>query len=163
MVYGTGLTHAEVQVVGRRLTDHLQQTFVSESNRLTLEPDVRSNLVGYGDRTDCTFWDLPYHPLAMGGRFTFTVSCEEPIKASVDTTPIVGVANDVQSPFAFIVIDANRSSILPLKLRVTDLHPALSTFAETRIDSWVKQAISAAIRELQRALDSALPTHGYSA
>jgi hypothetical protein len=159
-----GLTHAEVQGVGSRLTQHVQGAFGEEWSRQAgdLQPDVFVGISPHPDHTDCTFWDQPYHPLINGGRFTFTLSCKEPINTSIATTPIVGVANETGNPFSFIVVDANRGATAPLKLRVTDLHPAISASAEARIASWVKQAITTAVVDLQRAIDGELGRQGYA-
>ena len=93
----------------------------------------------------------------------YQLYCEEPVAVQVQTSPVIGVANEVDNPFAFIVIDANRSAAPQLKLRVGDLHPSITAAAEARIEGWVGQSISTALAELDRGVAGGLRDQGYSA
>jgi N-acetylmuramic acid 6-phosphate (MurNAc-6-P) etherase len=69
---------------------------------------------------------------------------------------IVGLANDVANPYAFIAIDASRRTVPPLKLRMADVNPMMSASAEALIEGWVYQEISAGLGELKGAIDQQL-------
>jgi Fic family protein len=158
-----GLTHAEIQAVGQRLAQHLLQTFGQQFNLLDLRSDIFSTIEQRHGPIDCTFGGQAYHTLVVGGMFAFSLRCSEPVAVEVQTSPVVGISNETDNPFAFIVIDANRRSAPQLKLRVIDIHPSITSAAEARIEGWVKQSLSTALAELQRGIDAGLQSHGYSA
>lgn len=151
-----GLPHAEVEAVARRLEDRLKQAFEAQFSGLDLGEDASSAIKARLGRADCTFNAQPYHTLQHGGLFIFRINSQVPIGVAVETTPVVGISNDHASPFAFIVVDANRPATAPLKLRVTDLHPSFKVAAEARIEGWVKRTLSTVLVELQRAIDRGL-------
>ena len=75
---------------------------------------------------------------------------------TVSVTVIVGLSDDVANPYTFIAIDANRQTVPPLKVRVTDILPLVTDAADVRIEGWVYQTISAAFDELQSGIDIGL-------
>jgi hypothetical protein len=62
---------------------------------------------------------------------------------------------------ALIVIDANRPAAPPLLLGIGEVHPALSTHAESLIDAWVEQCLTTLLTEFGQALTGALSRIGY--
>ena len=155
-----GLTHAEVQGIGQRLTQHLQQSLQLAFQALGLGPDVSAWVEAKSGRLQCTFWDHPYRTLMYGGAFTLHVSIQEPVKLEVQATPFVGIAKDSTNAFTFIVIDANRSTTEPLKLRVSDLYPSITASAELRIEGWEQTTLGAVLDELRRGITDALAFPG---
>lgn len=157
-----GLTHATVQAIGERVAQHVQQAFQQEVSRLALQPDVQPSLSGSAVG-DCTFWNQPYHLLRHSMKFVLTLETGEPFKVSTAITAIVGLANDVANPYAFIAIDASRSTVPPLKLRIGDVNPLISASAEALVEGWVYQEISAGLDELRSSIDQQLRGSGFSA
>ncbi len=144
-----GLTLAQVQAVGFRLSQHLQARFGDQFEAVAehLRPDVHGQVYPDprpGARAD-DFEGWPYHHLAD---FTFMLRCYQPSEVIADIRVVVGAANDVDEHFAFMVADPNHKDVQPLRLRVSDLHPAISSASETRIDSWVRQALNNALGDL---------------
>jgi hypothetical protein len=103
------------------------------------------------------FERLPYHALAD---FVFMLGCYQPSRVDADVRPMVGAADDIGEHFAFMIADAMHPNVRPLRLRVPDLHPAISSAAETRIDSWVRQALNNALGELGLKVKSSLEAQG---
>lgn len=157
-----GLTHAAVQAVGERVVQQVQQAFQQDVSRLALQPDVQASFSG-SPVGDCTFWNQPYHLLRNSMKFVLTLETGEPFKASVAITVIVGLANDVADAYAFIAIDASRSTVPPLKLRIGDVDPLMTASAEALIEGWVYQEISAGLDELRSSIDQQLKNSGFAA
>jgi hypothetical protein len=113
------------------------------------------------DRIQANFWDRPYHTLLRGGGFRYILRIVSPVVADAHITPIVGIANSVSNRFTFIVIDANRGDTAPLRLRIGDLHPSVSSAAEALIEGWADDALQAAFRDLARGVEGGLRGAGY--
>jgi Fic family protein len=156
-----GLSHAEVHAVGARLKDLLVQAMNSALDASTLPPDIQRSMVNMGGHLDCTFWDRPYHTLVQGGAFRVDLQILAPAPSRAEITPFVGVGDDPSERFTFIVIDANRQTTAPLRLRITDLHPATSAAAENLIEDWATVALQPVFRELVRGLEHNLKAQGY--
>jgi Fic family protein len=155
-----GLSYAEVEACGQRLTAELQRA-MSDATAEVAVPDLRAFVEPKHGKFECSF-GRPYHTLSQGGGFSFTFWCEEPVKLQSQVTPIVGVADDVSERFAFIVIDANRAQAEPLLLRTDDLHPAVTTSATLRLEAWVSEARRRAIRDLRAGVAAALRRQGFA-
>jgi len=152
-----GLTHAQVQAVGQRLWQHLQKRIEAQFGEIAprLQPDVHAQFMRQRvSSEEGTFWDQPYHFLS--GYDDFQLTCYYPTHVEAGIAPLVGAANDITNHFAFIVVDARHQQCPPLKLRVPDLHPAISAATEARIDGWVRQALSIALTELHGSFANAL-------
>jgi Fic family protein len=147
-----GLPHAEVQGAGLRLVDQIASALNETIEGLGLGVDIQPSVGVNNLRINCTYWDLPYQPLQSGGQITVNLACAAPTQASAGGTPTVGIARDVTESFAFIVVDASRSGVLPLRLRLGDIYPAVSTVAESRIDSWARAMINTLIDEVSTTL-----------
>jgi hypothetical protein len=161
-----GLTHGEVQAVAWRLTQRLDQAFNEQLGEQDLqERDVqwRTDPPGFGPRgtdIEVTFADQPYHALPEGGKIVLSLTCDAPFRIETDTLVAVGISNQAVNSFAFIVVDLPRGTS-PLKLRVADLHPAISAAAEARIEGWARGVLSTVLGEFYAKLDRALLDHGY--
>jgi Fic family protein len=156
-----GLTHAEVEACGQRLTDQLQATMSEVATENSPSDDVRNLIEPRTDKIQCDF-GRPYHTLQRGGAFKFVVSCQQPVATETETTPIVGVSDNKTERFAFIVIDANRLQSPPLLLRIEDLNPALSAAADVRVRAWVSETYDRALEDLQRAIEGGLRQQGFT-
>jgi Fic family protein len=158
-----GLSHPEVQAVGARLTELVQQAFGAAIQSLPLPFDISVEL----DRTmanvqnQSTFWNQPYHSLLRGGAFHYLLRIVSPVLVDAHITPFIGVADEVSNRFTFIVIDANRGDTQPLRLRIGDLHPSVSSASETLIEGWAHDALQSAFRDLARGVASGLRGAGY--
>lgn len=84
------------------------------------------------------------------------LECTSPVSAQSHMTPIVGVSRDQDDTFSFIVIDANRQTTSPLLLRVSDLHPDVSAATVSRIESWARGSVYAAVEDLELGIRTAL-------
>lgn len=155
------LSHAEVQAVGTRVTEVVKQTLEAVVESSALPPDVQGWIEPKGGHIQCTFWSRPYHSLKEGGAFKFGFRIKEPVGVEVEITPIVGVADDEADRFTFIVIDANRHGTEPLRLRLEDVHPALTVVAENLLEEWMHTALAPVFAELDRGLSSSLRSAGY--
>lgn len=149
-----GLTHAEVGAVGYRLWQKIQTEFTELIQKSLPQGDTGAYIEQKGGQ--CTFWDQPYHSLPSGGAFTLHVQCRNPVQVEVMKTPWVGMANDLSNAFTFIVIDANRQNVTPLKLRIGDVTPEITQAAETLIDGWMRRNADALLDEFHNAIDAAL-------
>jgi len=156
-----GRTHAEVQAVGDRLVQLTYQALSEELSRLALEPDALADFT-YSSISDCTFWDQPYHLLNNANMLVLTINARAPFNVSVPTSVVVGLANDIENPYTYTAIDANRSTAQPLKLRLTDLHPATSAVGQAQLDAWAYRTLSTALDDVARALDQMREQQGYS-
>lgn len=157
-----GLSPGEVAAVGKRLTDYLR----GELSRIVRDPlpltDFAVEVGIKQGRQQCDF-NAPYHTLPDGGAFVVDVQSRDPIVATkVQTTPFVGLANDTANPFAFIVIDANRPTSAPLKLRIEGLHPSISKASAELIEGWARTKAKQVIDELTRAIGGDLKHGGYA-
>ncbi len=161
LVANDGLTHAELEACGQRLSVNLQQSFSERAEEASLPEDVRRSIEPMGGKLQCDF-GRPYHTLLNGGGFCFSYQCQVPVAASSQTTPIIGVANDKNERFTFIVIDANRPQDEPLLLRTDDLHPSFTMAGESRIRSWVTARTQSALADVARGISSGLQQQGYS-
>lgn len=149
-----GLTHAEVAAVGDRLTQKIQRDLTEMVQKSLPQGDTGAYLEQKGG--PCTFWDQPYHSLPSGGAFTLHVQCRNPVQSEIQKTPWVGVANDQGNPFTFIVIDANRQAVAPLKLRIGDLNPQITQAAEALIEGWLRWNADSLLDEFHKGIDAAL-------
>jgi len=149
-----GLTHAEVAAVGTRLSDLIRVEFAQVITDAIPQGDTSTRLELKGGQ--CSFWDLPYHSLPSGGAFTLHLISRNPIELGVEITPFLGVANDVANRDTFIVIDANRSTVRPLKLRIGDVHPEITQAARSLIDGWIRHNANGVLGEFHRAIEAAL-------
>jgi hypothetical protein len=149
-----GLTHAEVAAVGDRLAQRLQLRFTQLVAGSVPPGDVSTWLEQKSGA--CTFWDQPYHSLPMGGAFALHVVSQNPHQLGVEKTPWLGVANNLSNPFTFIVIDANRPAVKPLKLRIQDVHPQMTQAAEALMEGWMQRNADSLLEELHRAIEAAL-------
>ena len=150
-----GLTHAEAHAVAQRLFNRLSEVLSEQVQELTMGPGVTAGFT-QSAVSDCTFWGRPYHLAGATQKLEFVLSSREPAARAVGTV-IVGLANQVSNPYSFIVIDADRPVTDPLRLRIADLHPAMSAVAEELIDGWVRQLIGAVVSDLGNGL-SAIPS-----
>jgi Fic family protein len=157
-----GLTHAEVEACGQRLTDQLQTAMSEVAATNAPFEDVRRSIEPRTDKIQCDF-GRPYHTLTRGGGFRFATACHEPVAAAAETTSIVGVSDSKDERYAFMVIDANRPQSPPLLLRVDDLHPTITTAAEVRLRAWVGETHDRALADLQRGIEGALRQQGFTA
>ena len=151
-----GLTHAQVQAVGRRLSQHLNQRVEAQFGEIAsqLQPDVHAQFMPLHSIDPGPLSDQPYH--LVTGDSEFRLMCHQPIRVEASILLLVGAANDIANHFAFIVVDARHQEVPALKLRVSDLHPAISAATEARIDGWVRHALSTALKELHASFASAL-------
>jgi Fic family protein len=157
-----GLSPAEVVAVGERLYGHIHSELLQMVQAELSDTDWSFMVAPRTGRQQCTYWDHPYHVLPQGGAFLVRVESRDPIvPAMVDATPFVGIANDPTNPFAFIVIDANRAAPTPLKLRVSDLHPAFSKSALERIESWEREIAGNLIDDLTNTIRGSMKNQGY--
>lgn len=149
-----GLTHAEVAAVGDRLAQTIQLRLTQLVASSVPSGDISTGIEPKSGT--CTFWDQPYHSLPYGGAFMLHVVCRNPIELGVQKTPWLGVANDLANPFTFIVIDANRQSVTPLRLRIHDVYPQVTQAAEALMEGWMKRNADELLEELYRAIEAAL-------
>jgi Fic family protein len=155
-----GLSHAEVQTAGHRLTQALQQAIQTQLDEIGLLPDVRRWIEPKQGRLQCDF-GRPYHCLNNGGAFKFGFRIDRPIELQTEMTPFIGLAEDTRNPFTFIVIDANRPAGDPLRLRVDDLHPGITEAAQKLIDGWADKALRPVLAELASAMSAGLKREGF--
>jgi len=157
------LSHAEVQAVGARLTELVQQSLSAAIHSVTLPSDVSVGLDGTmgHDHHQCSFWDQPYHCLLKGGAFKYLLRVVSPVVVNTEITPIVGIADEVSNRFTFIVIDANRGETRPLRLLIGDLHPSITAAAEALIEGWAHAALQPVFRDLARGVSGGLQGAGY--
>ena len=152
-----GLTHAQVHAVGQRLWEQLVQKINTQFGAIAsqLQPDVHAQFMPRLEVNDPrSFPEQPYY--FISGQSKFRLACHQPTYVETVIEPFVGASDDITNHFAFIVIDARHQEIPALKLRVSDLHPAISAATETRIDGWVRHALTTALAELQASFASAL-------
>jgi hypothetical protein len=154
-----GLTHATVQSVGHRLTQVLQQAIDTQLGELDLPADLHRWIEPKQGRQQCDF-GRPYHCLNTGGAFKFGLRIEVPVGVSTEFTPFVGLADDTTNAFTFIVIDANRPAADPLRLRVGDLHPAVSETAQKLIDGWVQKELQLVLAEIADSMATGIRHEG---
>lgn len=154
-----GLPHQEIEILGDRILRHVQRALHTILQSADLPTDLELSNTEKNGRLDCTFWDRPYRTLQTGGAFTLTVTHREPLM-SAEITPFVGVAKDLQNRFAFIVIDANRQTSHPLRLRVEDVHPSLSATAEALIEGWAGGGADVVLHALTDGIAAALRMRG---
>jgi len=155
------LTTAEVVAVATRLYTYV---YGELPNVLRGQlPEAEWSMITTPKGGPYTFWDRPYHTASNQCGFTVRLeSRDELLRAASEITPFVGISNDRDNPFAFIVIDANRPNVEPLRLRVSDLHPAMSKSALERIDGWVREAAGILIDDLTSSTKAARQGQGYS-
>lgn len=157
------LTHAQIFGISQRLAEQLKTRFTEQfaAQAEYLKPDVWGGVEPADGRIRGreAFNQWPYHQLYD---FVFMLSCEHPARAELEEVIVIGAANDLEERFAFIVVNAGRPDLPPLKLRVSDLHPAISAATETRIDSWVRHSLSTSLAALYDAVSAALEYLGYS-
>ena len=155
-----GLTFAELEACGQRLTAELTTTW----SEIAEESDVRDIQRSIRPRHDKVTADFgrPYHSLQSGGLFTFDIRCFEPVALTVSISPLVGVADSRDERFAFAVVDANRPHVDPLLLRTDDLHPATTTSAGERIQAWLQEAYDRALGELTVGIKQQLHDRGFA-
>jgi hypothetical protein len=158
-----GLTHGEVQAVGERFMQMVGQALTQAKGRLPLGPDVDVLVGSQAGPSDCTFWGLPYHLLKHTMLWTLRFSSTDPVNVSVETPIVHGLANTTDNPFTFIAIDTRRQSTPPLRLRITDLHPTASAFAETRLEGWVDNIVKVTMAEFGEALRQVLRHEQFTA
>ena len=139
-----GLTTAEVVAVANRLYTYV---YGELPNLIRGElPEAEWSMILTPKAGPCSFAGLPYHTPKDGGGFSARIeSRDSMLRASSEITPFVGISNDAENPFAFLVMDANRPGADILRLRVSDLHPAISKSALERIDGWVRGAAGVVI------------------
>lgn len=159
-----GLSHAEVQSVGRRLFDAINSRLASVVDELRSEGGLPTDIqTGYevrGDHVGSNFGGRPYRPLQTSGLTTMTLSLSTPVQVHGQTSPNVGIAQDPTARFAFIVIDANRPDREQLLLRLQDLHPNITAYAESRIGAFARRSVAAALADVERALEQRLKSEG---
>ncbi len=95
------------------------------------------------------------------GHSVLYLESHAPFRLDVDTLITVAISNDTANPFAFIAFDTPRRTD-PLRLRVGDLHPAISAAAEARIDGWIKAVIFTALDVFYETFNSKRHELGYS-
>ena len=155
-----GLSFAEVQAVGQRLTELVKSALYRALE--TLKPgQVESGFEAKGGKFACDF-SRPYHTLDSGSGFAFNMTCTDPVRVGVQATPIIGVADSPLERYAYIAIDANRPSGEPLLLRVDDLHPAVTQAGQTRIDDWATMVHERAVLEMRDGVLQRLRQQGFT-
>jgi Fic family protein len=159
-----GLTHGEILAAAKRLASALQPALVREVDRLKADgslPDEIHSVIEEMPSQQCSYWDRDYRTIPTwptGVKLKLWI--QEPVHVQVETTPMVGVANNQEERFTFIAVDANRSAVQPLLLRLADVHPALTLSGTEKFDAFVRRAVSAALRELGVALAQRLRAEG---
>ena len=159
-----GLTHGEVLTAAKRLVNALQPSLARELDRLKAEgslPDEIHSLTDEMPSQPCSYWDRGYRPIPMsatGAKLKLWI--QEPVHVQIETTPMIGVANDEKERFTFIGVDANRPGVDPLLLRLNDVHPVLTLSGTEKFDAFVRRALSAALDELSVGLDARLWAEG---
>lgn len=155
-----GLSFAEVEAVGQRLTAELQ----SELQRIAAKDqlaDVTTSLRPT-ERPISHAFGRPYHALGWGGSFTVRLDCREPAKVDAEIAVVVGVADSPNAHFALIAVDSRHPDLRPLLLRIEDLHPATSTSAGELITGWAQEAFDEATNEILEKLKRALGKKGFT-
>ena len=155
-----GLSFAEVQTVGQRLTE-LVKSALSRAHERLERGQVESRFEVKGGKFACDF-SRPYHTLDDGSGFAFDMTCAHPVRVGVQVTPIIGVADSPLERYAYIAIDANRPLGEPLLLRVDDLHPAVTQSAQTRIDDWATMVHERAAGEMRDGVLQQLRQRGFT-
>ena len=151
-----GLSHSEVQIMGQRLTGHIQQVISHQFNSQSFTSDVQGIFEGRSGSDPSSFWGNPYRPL-LSGAYKFRVVCNDPVNVNTFTFPLVGLSNDVSNHFPFMVIDASRrGEVEPLRLRISDLDPSISAATEIRIEGWVRYLLSVVLHEFNNGVENAL-------
>lgn len=156
-----GLTYDEVEALGQRLTDQVQQAIERSAEELLPASPIISTTVFPKTGKFSASFGREFHTLQTGGGFTFRLAGADPVPSGADVTPIVGVADNKDERFAFIVLDANRPDAAPLFLRISDLHPALTAAAEQRLRSWAERAFERALADVQRGIEQGLRQKGF--
>lgn len=160
-----GLSHAEVIAAARRVVAALQPAFVAELDRLKgdgLLPEDVHTLANDVPTQPCTYRDRDYRPIPMyatGAKLKMWL--QEPVHVQVETTPMVGIANDQTERRAIIGIDANRPGVDPLYLRIDDVHPAFTHSGREKFEMFIRRSIAAALAELTQGLDQRLRAEGF--
>jgi Fic family protein len=155
-----GLTFAEVEALGQRLTELLKVAMLDSVSTSDVT-DIGPGIVDRQGKSECNF-GRPYHTLQSGGGFSVNLSVSDPVRAGVQVTPIVGVADGVEERFTYVVIDANRPSVAPLFLRMDDLYPSVTTSGLARLESWVAEAHERALAELRTGVAQQLKQQGFA-
>lgn len=154
-----GLTHLQVSAIGQRILNELPERFSLVFRSLQLEPDItQSN--GYHQGPIPKFTS-PYHGVPGAVPQVINLYCSDPVQVHVRVTPFVGISNDVKDPFPIILDDFDRPGRRVLKLRISELHPFLTSSAGSRIDAWVKDALSVALDELDATIAEGLRQQGF--
>jgi hypothetical protein len=156
-----GLTHGELQALGQRFMQLVGSALRDATGALHLDPDVQT-AVGGRSVGDCTYGGLPYHLFTSTIMWTVALSTTEPVALTVQGSFVSGLADATDNPFAFIVIDASDPSTPPLRMRVTDLHPAVSKAAETRMQGWANMIVQLLLGKLESGLRMALKAQGFT-
>lgn len=159
-----GLTHAEVIAAARRIVAALKPMFVDELDRLKSDyvlPDDVHTLADDMPSQACTYWDRPYHPVpTYGTGAKLKLWMQEPVHVQVETTPMVGIADDESERRTIIAIDANRPEVDPLFLRIDEVHPALTHAGREKFEMFIRRSVAAALAELARGVDQRLRAEG---
>lgn len=155
-----GLTHAEVNSVGHRLSQQLRSLLEAQFSELNgqLGRNVHGQVFSDNYRPIGNVSGQPYHALT---HFLFMVRSYYPSEISADMRVVVAAANDTTEHFAFLIADVEHADLQPLKLRVSDLHPAMTAASQERMDGWVKHALNNALVDLTDKVAASLVAQGY--
>ena len=146
------VANAEIGVIGRRLTDHVQAALGSSAERLP--PHISREISVFG-RIDV---DPP-----AGYRFLrFDESWPRAIMSLETTGPLqdasvrvffdAAVALDLDRPFPFIITRADPYTALPVRLE--EVHPVITEAFRRRLAAWADRMVSEGLADLAKKVSS---------
>jgi hypothetical protein len=157
-----GLPLDQVEEIGGQLLRQLRDAFERHMSGVGLPDNARLSLdLMHAD--SCTYWDRPYRPIHGHGPTALKVQATMTgtVEARSEVTPFLGISRDRDADDAFIVIDANRSTVEPLRLHVSDLYPTITNEIAGRIDQWVAARVNDLLGTLEVGVRQALIQRGY--
>lgn len=151
-----GLTHEDVEMVGRRVLNEVEQTATA-----SLQDRLPSGVtLTHKDMAQSCSFGRPYHSPPGKNGFSVRIECSVPVSTGADCTPMLGIADDVSERYVFTVIDANRPARPPLQLRLDEVDP-MTEAGRINIDTWVQNVVASLFDELVRGVEQGLAARGY--
>jgi Fic family protein len=154
------LSYQELRIIGERLLTRVSDKCYERLANLEFGTGVTIGKISNQNPVQHVMFGTDYLGPTSIQCLGVSLSCGEPVSVGLMEYPALGVATSKENPFAFSIIANGDTSILPLKMRLSDVHPSIRAAADTRIDSWVDLAMGTLVRKFTQLFEKEKRSRG---
>jgi Fic family protein len=131
------LSFQELRIVGERLLTRVNEKCFDRLSKLEFGTGVSVAKISTQNPVHHVMFGSEYLGPTSTQCIGVSPSCGEPVSVGVTENAVLGVAVSKDNPFVFSVAANVDTSILPLKVKLAEVHPAIRASTDAQIDSWV--------------------------